>query len=206
MHPLRRVQRSHGSTLATVHPLSALAGKRGPRTCRQGGAGGSWPPGNSVGVRFPCVFSLNWPAHAMGPPERTVLPNGDGNTTLGRPTHPFFPCWEGCGRHLLPASSFPAALPTGARVCSGHLLPLRAERVDSQTTQNQESRGLIQTIAGQVHLGTGDPCRFHATASWVCLLRSTIKLLSSSSSSSPGETIRHLTVPGGKHLGACFLY
>jgi len=104
---------------------------------------------------------------------------GDGNTTLGRLTHPLFPCWEGCGRHLLPASSFPAALPTGARVCSGHLLPLRAERVDSQTTQNQESRGLIQTIAGQVHLGTRDPCRFHATASWVCLLRSTIKLLSS---------------------------
>jgi len=32
-------------------------------------------------------------------------------------------------------------------------------------------------------LGTRDPCRFHATASWVCLLRSTIKLLSSSSSS-----------------------
>ena len=119
------------------------------------------------------------------PPSARSSPTGgggDGNTTLGRLTHPLFPCWEGCGRHLLPASSFPAALPTGARVCSGHLLPLRAERVDSQTTQNQESRGLIQTIAGQVHLGTGDPCRFHATASWVCLLRSTIKPLSSSSS------------------------
>jgi hypothetical protein len=34
-----------------------------------------------------------------------------------------------CAGHLLPASSFPAALPTGARVCRGHLLPLRAERV-----------------------------------------------------------------------------
>jgi hypothetical protein len=36
--------------------------------------------------------------------------------TLGRPTHSPSPCWEGCGRHLLPVFSFPAALPTGARV------------------------------------------------------------------------------------------
>jgi len=42
---------------------------------------------------------------------------------------------------------------------------------------------LLQTKAGQVHLGTRDPCRLHATARWVCPLRSSIKLLSSSSSS-----------------------
>jgi hypothetical protein len=35
----------------------------------------------------------------------------------------------------------------------------------------------------KVHLGTGDPCRFHATASRPYLLRSLIKPLSSSSSS-----------------------
>ena len=33
-------------------------------------------------------------------------------------------------------------------------------------------RGLVQATAGQVHLGTRDPCRLHATASRVCLLRS----------------------------------
>ena len=30
---------------------------------------------------------------------------GDGNTTPGRSTHPFSPCWEGCGRQLVPAVS-----------------------------------------------------------------------------------------------------
>jgi hypothetical protein len=35
----------------------------------------------------------------------------------------------------------------------------------------------------KVHLGTGDPCRSHATASRACLLRSLIKPLSSSPSS-----------------------
>jgi len=35
----------------------------------------------------------------------------------------------------------------------------------------------------KVHLGTGDPCRSHATASQPCLLRSLIKSLSFSSSS-----------------------
>ena len=35
---------------------------------------------------------------------------------------------------------------------------------------------VFQATAGQVHLGTGDPCRLHATASWACLLRCLIKL------------------------------
>jgi len=39
-------------------------------------------------------------------------------------------------------------------------------------------------VLTKVHLGTGDPCRSHATASWACLLRSLIQPLSSSSSSS----------------------
>jgi hypothetical protein len=43
--------------------------------------------------------------------------------------------------------------------------------------QSQESRGLVQATAGQVHLGTTDPCRSHATASRAYLLRSLIKLL-----------------------------
>jgi hypothetical protein len=68
----------------------------------------------------------------------------------------------------------------------------------SQTMQKSESRGLIQTIAGQVHLGPRDPCRLHATASWVCLLRSRIKLLSSSSSSSSSGPL-HLEVRATCH-------
>jgi hypothetical protein len=51
--------------------------------------------------------------------------------------------------------------------------------------QSQESRGLVQATAGQVHLGTRNPCRSHAIASRAYLLRSYIKLLSSSSSSRP---------------------
>jgi len=44
--------------------------------------------------------------------------------------------------------------------------------------------GRLRGRAGEKgHVFSGSPCRFHATASWVCLLRSTIKLLSSSSSS-----------------------
>ena len=134
------------------------------------------------------------------------------HTTLARPRHGqpsivlvsflivvlcvFFDCWW-CVVVLKRHSSIvrrpgrtckhvraPISHPTISEGVLGH--------ASSPTQQNQESRGLIQTIAGQVHLGTGDPCRLHATASWVCLLRSTIKLLSSSSFSSSSYLLRSL--------------
>jgi len=54
----------------------------------------------------------------------------------------------------------------------------------SEHPRDSELTSLVRSaIAGQGHLGTRDPCRLHATVTWVCLLRSSIELLSSSSSS-----------------------
>jgi len=46
-----------------------------------------------------------------------------------------------------------------------------------------ETGGLAELLVAGEYLGTGDPCRSHATASRPCLLRSLIESLSSSSSS-----------------------
>jgi hypothetical protein len=52
----------------------------------------------------------------------------------------------------------------------------------TQGLQSQESRGLVQATTGQVHPGTRDPCWSSLIASLTYLLRSLIKLLSSSCS------------------------
>ena len=85
-------------------------------------------------------------------------------------------------RHLIPWSA-PYIFETACKTAG---LPATCMYVAGSSTLSFSSSPpcLVQATAGQDHLGTGDPCRLHATASRACLLRSLIKLLFSSSSSS----------------------
>ena len=47
----------------------------------------------------------------------------------------------------------------------------KTEATNMGKTEATSISACVQATAGQVHLGTGDPCRLHPTAGRMCLLR-----------------------------------